>query len=115
MNIIGAIKNKLKILLSDLRRHLGLIFIITFIWILLLIGIVFLAIYVGPLEAGSIIYTYIHEVWFIDLMTGVVQVGMAGTYVLVWLYIWQRMVRMYFWRTIEKYMPSIEISPEEKK
>ena len=114
MDIIGEIKSKLKLLISDLRRHLGLIFIISIIWVLLLIGILFLAIYVGPLQPLPEITLYL-DPYFVALITGAVKVAMAGMYVLVWLYIWHRMVRMYFWRTIDKYCPEIELKPEEKE
>ena len=42
MKIITDIFTKLKLLLADLRGHLGLLLIISLIWVLLLIGILFL-------------------------------------------------------------------------
>jgi hypothetical protein len=110
MKIIADIKNGLKLLLGDLRRNLGLLLIIGIIWIVLLIGILFLKIYIGPMEAISSLSHYFSQS-FIDFMTSVVKVAIAGVYAIMWLYLWNRMVRTYFWRDIQKYYGL----PDEKK
>jgi len=110
MKIIAEIKNSLKLLLADLHRNLGLLLIIGIIWIILLIGILFLKIYIGPMEAIPSLAHYFSKA-FIDFVTSVVKVGIAGIYVLIWLYLWNRMVRTYFWRDIQKFYQQ----PEEKE
>lgn len=102
MKIITDILNKLKLLLGDLRRNFGLLLIIGVIWVLLLMGILFLKIYIGPMTADPDLYNYFPAA-FIDFMTSIVKVGIAGVYVLIWLYVWNRSVRTYFWRSIKKY------------
>lgn len=103
MGIATDILNKVKIFLSDLRKNLGLLFIIGIIWILLILGILFLKIYVGNLTPIPE-FANNFSPYFVSFVTGVVKVGIAGIYVLIWLYIWHRMVRMYFWRTAKKYL-----------
>jgi hypothetical protein len=104
MKIITDIFTKLKLLLADLRRNLGLLLIISVIWVLLLIGILFLKVYIGPLHAIDTLYDYFPTAAaFIDFVTSIVQVIIAGIYVLIWLYLWNRAMRTYFWRTIKKY------------
>ncbi|MDD1776865.1 MAG: hypothetical protein LUQ65_01770 [Candidatus Helarchaeota archaeon] len=102
MKIITDIFTKLKLLLADLRRNLGLLLIIGVIWVLLLIGILFLKVYIGPMSADDDLINYFPQA-FIEFVTSVVKVAIAGVYVLIWLYLWNRSVRTYFWRTIKKY------------
>lgn len=102
MKIITDIVTKLKLLLTDLRNNLGLLLIISVIWVLLLIGILFLKIYIGPMVAISTLDKYFSHA-FIDFVTSIVKVIIAGVYVLIWLYLWNRSVRTYFWRTVKKY------------
>lgn len=102
MKIIADLKNSLKLLLADLRRNLGLLLIIGAIWIILLIGILFLKIYIGPMQAIPSLSKYFSQT-FISFVTSVVKVVIAGVYALMWLYLWNRMVRTYFWRAIQKY------------
>ena len=112
MGIVSDLKEKLKLLLSDLRRNLGLLIIITIIWVMLLFGIVFLKVYVGPLAPISTIYSYL-DANLVNLLTAGVQVLLAASYVGIWLYLWYRLVRMYFWRTVKKYYPPSENESEE--
>ncbi len=114
MSLFSGIKEKLKIFLTDLRRNLGLLVIISIIWLMLLFGILFFKIYVGPLEPIPSIYNYFDST-FVNLMTGTVQVLLAGSYVLIWLYLWYKLIQMYFWRTIKKHYPSSENPPEESE
>jgi hypothetical protein len=102
MKIIADIFTKLKLLLADLRRNLGLLLIIGAIWILLLIGILFLKVYIGPMSADDDLINYFPQA-LIDFVTSLVKVAIAGFYVLIWLYLWNRSVRTYFWRAIKKY------------
>ena len=102
MKIITDIFTKLKLLLADLRRNLGLLLIISIIWVLLLIGILFLKVYIGPMQAIPTLINYFPAA-FIDFVTSIVKVIIAGIYVLIWLYLWNRSVRTYFWRAIKKY------------
>ncbi|MFX1293967.1 MAG: hypothetical protein ACFFD2_03770 [Promethearchaeota archaeon] len=111
MGIISEIKDKLKTFISDLRNNLGLLVIITLFWIMLIFGILFLKVYVGPLAPHPGIYTYLDPI-LVDLLTSMVQVLISGSYVLIWLYLLYRLIRMYFWRNIKKYYPENE-SPEE--
>ena len=112
MSLFSSIKEKLKTFLTDLRRNLGLLVIISIIWLMLLFGILFFKIYVGPLQPIPSIYNYFDST-LVNLITGAVQVLLAGSYVLIWLYLWYRMIRMYFWRTVKKYYPSSENPLEE--
>ena len=102
MKIITDIFTKLKLLLADFRRNLGLLLIISIIWVLLLIGILFLKVYIGPMHAIDTLDDYFPAA-FIDFVTSIVKVAIAGIYVLIWLYLWNRSVRTYFWRAIKKY------------
>jgi hypothetical protein len=102
MKIITNIFTKLKLLLADLRNNLGLLLIIGAIWVLLLIGILFLKVYIGPMDAISTLDNYFSPT-LIDFVTSIVKVIIAGVYVLIWLYLWNRSVRTYFWRAIKKY------------
>lgn len=113
MGIISGIKEKLKIFLSDIRKNLGLLIIITIIWVMLIFGIVFLKVYVGPLQPISTLSNYLDPV-LVNLLTQVVQALLGGSYVLIWLYLWYRMVRMYFWRTMKKYYNLLENLTEEQ-
>ena len=110
MKIIADFKNKLKLLWADLRRNLGLLLIIGIIWIIFLIGILFLKIYIGPMEAIPSLSYYFSQA-FIDFVTSIVKVAIAGIYVLMWLYLWNRMVRTYFWRAIQRHYEM----PDENK
>lgn len=74
---------------------------------MLLFGILFLKVYVGPLTPISSIYNYL-DPSLVNLLTGMVQVLLAAGYFAIWLYLWYRLIRMYFWRTIKKYYPQNE-------
>lgn len=119
MGIISDIVNKVKILLKDLRRHLGILIIIFLIWILLLIGFFFLKVYVGPLQPDTNFVLFLTGLCIpmsiINLLTGMVQVFIAAIYVLMWLYLWHRLIRMYFWRTIMKYNPPTNEKSDEQE
>jgi len=102
MKVITDIFTKLKLLLADFRRNLGLLLIIGIIWGFLLIGILFLKVYIGPMQAIPTLYNYFPAA-LIDFVTSIVKVIIAGVYILIWLYLWNRSVRTYFWRAIKKY------------
>ncbi|MHA1264813.1 MAG: hypothetical protein ACTSRS_06205 [Candidatus Helarchaeota archaeon] len=108
MGFLSDLIAKIKTFITDLRKHFGLLLIITLIWLMLLIGIVFLKVYIGPLEPDPGFVNFLQNLGFsssaISLLTGFVQVTIAAIYVLLWLYLWHRLVRMYFWRTAKKYL-----------
>ena len=114
MGLISEIKKKIKLFFSDLRRDFGLLIIICIIWIMLLFGIIFLKVYVGPLEPLES-FADLFDPAFVNLLTATIQVFLAALYVLVWLYLWYRLIRMYFWRTIKKYYPSSEETSEDEE
>ena len=107
MGIISKIKNSVIQLISDLRKNFGLLVIISFIWIMLLFGILFLKIYVVPLQPIDTLFD-IFPAFLVNLLTSAVEVLLATAYVLIWLYLWYRLIRMYFWRTIKRHYPSSE-------
>ncbi|MHA1132435.1 MAG: hypothetical protein ACTSQQ_16730, partial [Candidatus Helarchaeota archaeon] len=114
MGIIAKIIEKLKQFFSDLKRNRELLVIITIIWLMLLFGILFLKIYVGPLQPISSLPGILEQLWpghgqlLSNLFTSIIQVMLAVSYVGIWLYLWYRMIRMYFWRTIKKFYPTPE-------
>ncbi|MHA1313181.1 MAG: hypothetical protein ACTSRB_04695 [Candidatus Helarchaeota archaeon] len=70
--------------------------IMTIIWLAALAIIGFLFLYVAPLQnppgqAGF--------VW--DLITDFVKMFIPVTLVIVWLYFWHVLIRMFFWRTLK--------------
>ena len=119
MGIISDIINNIKAFLKDLRRHLGILIIIFLIWILLLIGFFFLKVYLGPLQPDANFVLFLTGLGIpmsiIDLLTGMVQIFIAAIYILMWLYLWHRLIRMYFWRTAMKYNPPLNNESNESE
>ncbi|NVM55393.1 MAG: hypothetical protein HWN66_16925 [Candidatus Helarchaeota archaeon] len=112
MGIIDDIINKIKVLVSDLKKNFELLVIISVMWLLALIGILFLKVYVGPLKPLPSFEAFLISLGFsqtfVDLLNGMVQVFIAAIYGLLWLYLGHRIVRLYFWRTIKKNTPPAE-------
>ncbi len=112
MGIIKEIINKIRVFISDLKRNFGLLVIIITIWIVFLVGILFLYVYIGETFAprdsfiNFMVRHGFNSNFVIGLFTQVVQGFIGAMYVLFWLLLWQRLVRMYFWRTIKKSEPS---------
>ncbi|NVM29860.1 MAG: hypothetical protein HWN65_13530 [Candidatus Helarchaeota archaeon] len=121
MGIITGIINKIKEILSDLRRNFGLIAIIGLIWIMFLIGILFLYVYIGGenFQPKGTFVTFMTGLGFsstfIAFLTESIQGFIAAMYIVILLFFWLRMVRMYFWRTVKKSMPPINNEKEVKE
>lgn len=96
------------------KRSLYLIILI--LWILLIGGIIFLKVFIGPLVPDTNF-----EFFLIGLgispafITGIVKVLIGAVYILIWLYFWHRSIRMYFWRTIMKYNPPTNEKSDEQE
>ncbi|MHA1788935.1 MAG: hypothetical protein ACTSXT_06865 [Candidatus Helarchaeota archaeon] len=94
MNLINKIKD-------ELSENFYLLIMITGIWITLICLFLFIKIYVTNLTPNVTIVTPIAEKFW-DLITAAVQFLLALVYIVGGLYIWYKIIKIYFWRRMKK-------------
>ncbi|MHA1231974.1 MAG: hypothetical protein ACTSRP_14460 [Candidatus Helarchaeota archaeon] len=101
MKNIENIKEKMKNLKDIIMDNFILCLMIIGIWLTLMGLFVFVKIYVANLSPNVIIITpFQQKIW--DLITGGVQFILTLVYIFGGLYVWYRVIRLYFWRRMKK-------------
>ena len=80
-----------------MRKNVGLIGILVFVWLSMLLGFIIIFNIIIPLTDGIPIHGSIG-----NLIKGIIKVGTSGTLAVSWLQIWKKIAYNYFWRTIKK-------------
>jgi len=76
-------------------RHIfNILGIITLVWATMLLGLVFIWKFIVPISYPSESYT-------MQFLIGIFKVGASGTLALIWLYLWNKLVQIYFWKTLK--------------
>ncbi|HDD43644.1 MAG TPA: hypothetical protein ENG63_02110 [Candidatus Desulfofervidus auxilii] len=76
-------------------RHIfSILGIITLVWATMLLGLVFIWKFIVPISYPS-------ESYIMQFLIGFFKVGASGTLALIWLYLWNKLVQIYFWKTLK--------------
>jgi len=68
--------------------------IMTIVWITMLLGLIFIWKFIVPVSYPS-------ESYFVQFAIGVFKVGVSSVLALIWLFLWNKLVKTYFWRTLK--------------
>ena len=77
------------------RRILDFVYVMLFAWSSLVFGVWLIDAFIVPIDFGL-------PGWWGTLLTGIVKVGISALLVLFWLWLWRRLVRVTFWRTLKR-------------
>jgi len=66
----------------------------TIVWITMLLGLIFIWKFIVPVSYPS-------ESYFVQFVIGVFKVGVSSVLALIWLFLWNKLVKTYFWRTLK--------------
>jgi len=61
----------------------------------MLLGLIFIWKFIVPISYPS-------ESYIIQLLVGIFKVGASGVLALIWLYLWNKLVQIYFWKTLRQ-------------
>ncbi|MGB9622302.1 MAG: hypothetical protein ACPL07_00515 [Candidatus Bathyarchaeia archaeon] len=75
-----------------IRQRLALIYLIVFVWVSMIFGLLVINLYIVPLEFPRVN----------PIVTGVLKVILSLFLSILWLWIWRRMVVMIFWRSMKE-------------
>lgn len=76
------------------KHVLNILGIITLVWTTMLLGLIFIWSFIVPISYPSGSY-------IMQFLVGVFKVGASGALALIWLYLWNKLVQIYFWKTLK--------------
>jgi len=77
------------------RRILDFVYVMLFAWSSLVFGVWLIDAFIVPMDFGL-------SGWWGTLLTGIVKAGISALLGLLWLWLWGRLVRVTFWRTLKR-------------
>ncbi len=77
------------------RRILDFVYIMLFAWSSMIFGVWLIDTFVVPIDLAI-------PGWWGTLLTSIVEVGISAFLVLLWLWLWRRLIRVTFWRTLKR-------------
>lgn len=66
----------------------------TIVWIAMLLGLIFIWKFI-------VLVSYPSESYFARFVIGVFKVGVSSVLAFIWLFLWNKLVKTYFWRTLK--------------